>query len=183
MSAEKPGQILCADYLYMQAGSKTGDKYLLVLKDSFSHVCRLVPSTTPDALTFVRAFQQWCAQYGVPEAIITDGGSHFKCGVTNLMRKAIGYKHHITLAYSPWSNSQIERHNREILKIYRCMLSELKWDTGRWPDLTPMVEYALNTTKVLTLGVSPIECHTGIKPREALRFMTVHGARLARCAF
>ena len=58
------------------------------------------------------------------------------------------------------------------------MLSELKWDTARWPDLTPLVEYALNTTKVLTLGVSPIECHSGIKPRETLRFMAVHGARL-----
>ena len=91
MIAEKPGQILCADYLYLQAGSKTGDKYLLVLKDSFSHVCRLVPSVTPDALTFVRAFQQWCAQYGVPEAIITDGGSHFRCGITALMKKAMGY--------------------------------------------------------------------------------------------
>ena len=40
------------------------------------------------------------------------------------------------------------------------------------------VEYALNTTATPTLGVSPIECHTGIQPRNALRLMTVHGARL-----
>ena len=177
--AERPAQVLCADYLYMQATSKSGDKYLLVMKDSFSCLCRLVPTDTPDALTFVRALQQWCAQYGVPEVLITDGGSHFKNGLTSLMRKALQFRHHITLAYTPWSNSQAERHNREILKIFRCLCSERKWNTNRWTDLTPLVEYALNTSTIPTLGVSPIECHTGIRPRDSVQFLTVHGARLS----
>ena len=138
-----------------------------------------MPTDTPDALTFVRALQQWCAQYGVPEVLITDGGSHFKNGLTSLMRKALQFRHHITLAYTPWSNSQAERHNREILKIFRCLCSERKWNTNRWTDLTPLVEYALNTSTIPTLGVSPIECHTGIRPRDSVQFLTVHGARLS----
>ena len=176
--ADAPGRVVCADYVYMQATSKSGETYLLVLKDSFSHICRLVPTKTPDSLTFVRALLQWVAQYGVPEVLITDGGSHFRCSITAHLRKALGYKHHITLAYTPWSNSQIERHNRELLKMFRCMCSERKWDTSRWTDLTTMVEYTLNVTEVPTLKVSPIEIHTGIVPINAMRFMTVHGARL-----
>ena len=44
--------------------------------------------------------------------------------------------------------------------------------------MTPLVEYALNTSTVPTLGVSPIECHTGIRPRDSVQFLTVHGARM-----
>ena len=166
MVAERPGQIVVADYLYLQAESTSGDKYLLVLKDSMSHLCRLIPTSSADPMTFVKALLAWSAMSGLMEAIVTDGGTHFKCSITALLKRALGYSHHVTTSYCPWANGQIERHNAEILKILRCLCDERGWSTNRWPDILPEAEYILNTTEVKSLGNrSPIECHTGIRPR------------------
>ena len=179
MVAERPSQIVCADYLYMQAGSVTGERYILVLKDSFSQLCRLVSAVSADSLTFVRAILAWSAQFGIPEAIITDGASHFKSSLTAILKRTLKFEAHVTLAYCPWANSQVERHNREILKIFRCLCNERGWPTGRWPDLLSSVELALNSTEVPTLcGKSPIECHTGTKPRSTVEFLAIHGQNI-----
>ena len=73
-------------------------QYLLVLKDDFSGFVRLIPA---DAETFVAAMTDWIADFGPPEVLVTDQGSHFKNHVSERLRQRYGYRHHFTLAYCP----------------------------------------------------------------------------------
>ena len=82
VDADQPGQVLHFDYLYMEAGDEEGAaKYLLVLKDGFSHCVMLFPATTPDSDTAAEAIQQWISVYGPPEQFVSDSGPHFKCTI------------------------------------------------------------------------------------------------------
>ena len=67
----------------------------------------------------------------------------------------------------------------EILKVLRCLCNERGWPTKRWPDVLAETEYILNSTEVASLGNrSPIECHTGIRPKSTTEFVAVHGPTL-----
>ena len=64
-------------------------------------------------------------------------------------------------------NGGIERQNREMLKIFRTILSESEtsWSFQRWSELAPLVQYYLNTAPCQTLGnISSLEVMTGRAP-------------------
>lgn len=52
--------------------------------------------------------------------------------------------HNKITAYHPQANGQVERTNREIKKYLRKYVNE---NQDNWPELFPMLEYALNTRK------------------------------------
>jgi hypothetical protein len=52
--------------------------------------------------------------------------------------------HHFTLAYIPWSNGMAEVLNREILLVFRALLSEFWLSFLDWPRMLPLVQSGLN---------------------------------------
>ena len=52
--------------------------------------------------------------------------------------------HHFTLPYAPWSNGGIERLGKELLRVFRSVVSELQMRLEEWPDLLPVVTSAFN---------------------------------------
>ena len=57
------------------------------------------------------------SRFGVPKAIISDGGSHlYNKTFENLLSK-YGVKHKVTTPYHPQTNGQVELANREIKTI------------------------------------------------------------------
>ena len=121
--AESPGEVYMMDYIDMGEESE-GCRYVLMGADKFSRLAEFTPTAGPTAIQATKATLRWSAKYGLPEWIITDGGSHFKNRAMDLMTKQMGVKHHVTLAYCPWANGSVEIVGKELLWTTRAILSE-----------------------------------------------------------
>ena len=139
----KRNEVLHLDFLYMRHHD-----YLLVIRDDVSGKTELFYTERADAYTAVDAILWWRARYGLRRdtVIVTDGGSHFANSMVAELLERLQVRHHITVAYSPWSNGKAERVNREILRLFRTMLSELGIDMQRWTSIIHEVQYKLNNT-------------------------------------
>ncbi|KAF0729042.1 hypothetical protein Ae201684P_003654 [Aphanomyces euteiches] len=123
--ATKPNEGIHFDYLYM-GPSKSGPKYILVLKDDLSHYCELVACDAPTSQVCVDALAAWWSRHSMPLVWISDQGSHFKNSVMKGLAHKFKAEHEFTLAYCPWRNGTVERLNRDILQVMRVLLLEYK---------------------------------------------------------
>lgn len=67
---------------------------------------------------------EWCAAFGVPNGLMSEGPTHFKNEVVRLVTKGLKIPHHFTLPYCPWSSSAVESLGKELLRVCRAFLSE-----------------------------------------------------------
>ena len=54
------------------------------------------------------------SRFGIPRAIISDGGTHFCNKVFESLMKKYGITHKVATPYHPQSNGQVELANRKI---------------------------------------------------------------------
>ena len=92
------------------------------------------------------------SRFGVPKAIISDGGSHF-CNkpFENLLAK-YGVKHKVATPYLPQTSGQVELTNREIKTILMKVVSSNRKD---WSLKLLDSLWAYRTTYKTILGISP----------------------------
>ena len=124
-------------------------EYVLSVRDDLTGKTEWFYSTTADALVAADALLWWRARYGllVDTVIVTDGGSHFANSLIKELCSKLRIRHHITVAYAPWSNGKAERVNREFLKTLRILLSAVGYTTlDNWRCLLPSLQYHLNNT-------------------------------------
>ena len=85
---------------YVSVGpSDSGARYALMLVDKFSRMVEFIPTEAPLAVPAARAILRWGARYGLPDWLVTDGGTHFKNHALNELSETMGVQHHITTAY------------------------------------------------------------------------------------
>jgi hypothetical protein len=143
------------DYITMWEGAG-----LLVLKDGFSSFVVLWEAQSFDAVTAEAAVIEWASLFGVPNMIITDGGTHFVNNIIQALVRRFRAQHHVTTAYAPWANGIIERVNREIVKLWRVLMAEVSLPADQWATLRPLVQAILNRTAGADFdGLSPAELH------------------------
>ena len=94
------------DYIDLGA-SQSGDKYVLMLRDDHSdYKCFLAfPNTLAE--NAATAVIEWCAVFGVPNGLMSDGPTQFRNEVVRLVTKGLKVPHHFTLPYCPWSNGAV----------------------------------------------------------------------------
>jgi RNase H-like domain found in reverse transcriptase/Integrase core domain/Reverse transcriptase (RNA-dependent DNA polymerase)/Chromo (CHRromatin Organisation MOdifier) domain len=160
--ATRPNEVIHFDFLYL-GPSSSEMKYVLVIKDDLSGYVWLVPSSKADANTTTEALIQWFSNFGIAGVWVSDQGSHFKNVVLENVSHALRVKHHFTVAYSPWANGTVEVVNREILRVTRALLSELRIQKNEWPSIMPLVQSILNHSSSDRLnGIAPITAFTGL---------------------
>ena len=106
-----------------------GNTYILVGVDYVSKWVEAIPWKTNDyrvVLKFLKA--NIFSRFGVPKAIISDGGSHL-CNkpFENLMAK-YGVKHQVATPYHPQTSGQVELANREIKTILMKVVNNNRKD-------------------------------------------------------
>ena len=155
LRGDRPGMSLHMDYITMWEGAG-----LLVLKDGFTSFVMLLEATAFDAATAEAAVIEWASLFGVPNMLITDGGTHFVNNLVQALVRRFRAHHHVTTAYAPWANGIIERVNREIVKLWRVLMAEVSLAGDQWATLRPLVQAVLNRTAGADFdGLSPSDLH------------------------
>lgn len=176
--AERPGEVLMMDYIDMGEESE-GMKYILICADKFGRLCELEPAAAATSIKATQSVLQWGARFGLPDWIITDGGSHFKNRAMKHLTELMGIDHHITLAHCPWANGAVEIFGRQLLWTTRALLSELGYTATDWMKVRPLINLVLNYREREVLnGRTPIEVMTGHAPRTPLQVVMWNGVTL-----
>ncbi|XP_071739285.1 uncharacterized protein [Rutidosis leptorrhynchoides] len=95
-----------------------GFEYILVAVDYVSKWVEAEATRTNDhkvVLKFVK--KNIFCRHGVPKAIISDGGSHFKNSHFAKLLRDYGVNHRIATPYHPQTSGQVEVSNRELKRI------------------------------------------------------------------
>ena len=137
------------------ATDEYGNKYILVMVDVASRICRMKATRQCDAVSAAEAIlSEWVARLGVPQCIRSDNGTQFANGVIDALCSALHIKHHFIMPYQPQSNGVVERTNGEIMRHLRCLLFDADRSTT-WSHMIPFLEFIINNSVHGALGVSP----------------------------
>ena len=141
-----------------------GMSYLKVMTDAMTKTSKLLAVSSNDAIGTADAlFKRVICGPGMPQKIVTDGGSEYCNSLVALIMEKLKVHHHTVVPHTPTANSPVERENKEIMRHLRCLLADFAFDKN-WTELIPVVEYLLNHTYHSAIGTSPFILRHGSDP-------------------
>ena len=103
---------------------------------------------------------RWCAIFGPPDLLQTDGGKEFAEGVVQLTR-VLDFKHDVVPPGAKWRQGQVERHGG-ILKLMMMRVIDAEQAEGIQPmRLVATACISAKNRMVNKLGLSPLQAVTG----------------------
>lgn len=84
----------------------SGEKYVLLVRDDNSGYGWFYPSSSKSAGKAYNARLDWCASFGVPNSLMSDGPTHFRNETIPLVANILCTPHQFTLSYCPWSSGR-----------------------------------------------------------------------------
>ena len=95
-----------------------GFLYILVAVDYVSKWIEAIPSRNNDHKTVIKFLKEnILSRFGIPRAMISDGGTHFYNKPFESLMKKYGITHKVATPYHPQTSGQVELANREIKQI------------------------------------------------------------------
>ena len=101
-----------------------GNKYILVYVDYVSKWLKAQACTVNDAKVVCKFLQKLFSRFGMPRAIISDGGTHFCNRNMEALLARYGVRHKIATPYHPQTSGQVEVSSRELKRILERTVSK-----------------------------------------------------------
>jgi hypothetical protein len=156
------------DFMTCNPHSAGGHGYIIVVVDYFMKWAEAMPTfdnTRKTAKLFL--FNHVIARFGVPQAIVTDHGSHFRNFMMSKLTEKLGLLHDNSTPYYPQANSQVKVINKFLITMLRRMIGihKTSWHTMSFSALWAYRTFVKSATGFtpfrLVYGVEailPIEC-------------------------
>ncbi|RVW82656.1 Retrovirus-related Pol polyprotein from transposon RE1 [Vitis vinifera] len=147
--------------------SLKGSKYYIAFIDDFTRFCWIYfltyKSEVADVFLRYKAMVENQSEYKI-KVIRSDNGTEYTSEKFNKFCEDAGIDHQLTAPYTPQQNGVVERKNRTIMEMTRCLLHEKELPKSFWAEAANTAVFLLNRlpTKALQKQ-TPFEAWFGYK--------------------
>jgi hypothetical protein len=96
----------------------------------------------------------WISHYGIPGELLTDNGKQYTADVIEQLCELLQLDHLTIMPYSHQENAIVERANREVNRILRAIIFDMKVKKD-WSLYIPLVGRVMNSMKHSSIGCAP----------------------------
>jgi hypothetical protein len=153
-------QELSIDVLEMPFEDLDGNLKALSVIDSFSRALELFPLASADAPRVAECLFHIYCRYGRFGVVRCDGAKVFVGSVVKLLLEMLGSRCHQIAPFAHWSNGQVERSHREVLRHLRPLLINDSLGPNshrRWGTLLSGARRIIMNTVNGSIGCTPNE--------------------------
>ena len=149
-----------------KSGDKEFDSFATVTC-KFTKVLRIIPNRVDNnAERFAERFYEQVVRYhGLPRTIVLDRDKLFLSKFWSKLLRLNGITRNLTSPYHPQADGQAEKSNQVVEIALRHCVDFVQQD---WSRHLAQIEFAINTSRNATTGVSPYAALYGIKVRDAV---------------
>jgi hypothetical protein len=138
-----------------------GHSYIIVSVDYFTKWAEAMPTFLNGGRTApLFVFNHIITHFGVPQAIVTDHGSHFLNQMMSELHVKLGFHHDNSPPYYPQANKQVEAINKFLKTMLQCTVvtNKTSWHLQLFSAL-----WAYCTSVKTTTGFTPFQLVYGVE--------------------